>query len=191
MIVVKIGGSLYSSSHLSEWINQIVKAGKQRIVIVPGGGPFADHIRDTDQQFGLSAECSHDMAVLAMQQFGRMMCDLNRSLELVHTAEELKTISSSAVWAPYQLVSRHCPYPKNWQTSADSLSVWLASYINASHLCLVKSAQINPDHDEAISSDLVDDYFATALSEYQGALHFYHASEASVFTRHCENGYFK
>lgn len=191
MIVVKIGGSLYSSSHLREWISHIVTANNQPIIIVPGGGPFADHIRNVDKKLKLSSECSHDMAVMAMQQFGHVMCDLDPSLELLHTVEDMRIISTSAIWAPYDLVRKHCPYPKNWQTSSDSLSVWLATFIKASHLCLVKSAQINTDLEAALNSDLVDEYFTTALNAYQGKLHLYHASEASLFTRQLENEYFK
>ena len=190
MIVIKIGGSLWSGPYLTEWINLIAQLNSQPIIIVPGGGPFAEAVRTVDKQFELTPECSHDMAVMAMQQYARMICDLNPALHLLHSTQELEEINSASVWAPYPLVQAHCHYPKNWQTTSDSLSVWLAAYLESNHLCLVKSAQVAADQDVILKSDLVDDYFSHALADYQGKCHFYHASEAKKFMQQIENGYF-
>ena len=62
MIVIKIGGSLFSSTHLKEWLRVIAKQSKHTIVIVPGGGPFADQVRAADQQWHLPEDHCHDMA---------------------------------------------------------------------------------------------------------------------------------
>ena len=190
MIVIKIGGSLCSGVHLHEWINQITQIKNKPVIIVPGGGPFAEAVRSIDKKFGLTPECSHDMAVMAMQQYGRMICDFNSKLPFVETTQALREANSPCVWAPYSLVTTDCHYPKNWQTTSDSLSVWLAIYLQSSHLCLVKSAQITADHDVIINSDLVDGYFSTALGEYQGECHFYHDSEAAKFIQHIDSGKF-
>lgn len=39
------------------------------VLIVPGGGPFADSVRVADEKFGIGAEASHWMAVLSMEQY--------------------------------------------------------------------------------------------------------------------------
>ena len=192
MIVLKIGGSLYSSEHLCEWINRLAETQNQRIIIVPGGGPFADQVRAADKKWKFSSEGSHDMAVMAMQQFGRMICDLNSSLKSVNSLDEINSCSqSSMIWAPYEMVRAQCSYPKDWRTTSDSLAVWLASLLSAEHLCLVKSANIDKDLSDNLQSDLVDEYFQTALNDFQGKLYFYHASETSLFYQHMKNDYFK
>jgi aspartokinase-like uncharacterized kinase len=50
MQVVKIGGSLYDTPELKKWLKQLAKAAKDdSIIIVPGGGPFADTVRDAQK----------------------------------------------------------------------------------------------------------------------------------------------
>ena len=192
MIVLKIGGSLHASEHLHEWINQLAESDSHKIIIVPGGGPFADKVRVADKLYNFSSEGSHKMAVMAMQQFARMMCDVNSSLALVSSFDEINHSSkSSLVWAPYEMVSSQCSYPKDWNTTSDSLAVWLATEVSAEHLCMVKSAQIDKEVPDVLKSDLVDNYFPTALKDFCGNLHFYHASESSLFKQHLLNDKFK
>ena len=45
MWVVKIGGSLSHDPALREWLTQLWEVGGGRVVIVPGGGDFADTVR--------------------------------------------------------------------------------------------------------------------------------------------------
>ena len=192
MITLKIGGSLYASDYLNEWINQLAEIQDQKIIIVPGGGPFADQVRESEKIHNFSSEGSHDMAVMAMQQFARMICDHNSSLALVGSLNEINNCSQSCmVWAPYGMVHALCSYPKDWNTTSDSLAVWLATELSAEHLCLVKSSPVDKKIEEILQSELVDDYFPTALSNYQGKLHFYHASETSLFSQHLQNDCFK
>ena len=58
MLVVKLGGSLYGSQYVSQWLHQLAQLKTQKVVIVPGGGPFADCVRDADQAHHLSNENS-------------------------------------------------------------------------------------------------------------------------------------
>ena len=51
MWVIKLGGSLLSSESLKEWLSVIVKHGAGKLVIVPGGGIFADKVRDEQQKW--------------------------------------------------------------------------------------------------------------------------------------------
>ena len=43
---------------------------------MPGGGEFADAVRDHDHRFGLRPQTAHRMAILAMDQFGWALADL-------------------------------------------------------------------------------------------------------------------
>ena len=44
-----------------------------RIVLVPGGGPFADAVRDADRTLGLGSDTAHWMAILAMDQYAHLL----------------------------------------------------------------------------------------------------------------------
>lgn len=195
MIIVKIGGSLYSSPQLKEWIDQLTLVDGNTIVIVPGGGTFADQVRDAANQWDLSEQCSHHMAVLAMQQFAFLLAGLNVDLHLVETCKDIQSANNKGrtmVWLPYKEVSNSCDYPKNWQVTSDSLAIWLASKLSATHMCLVKSAQIDGfTHEELLASGVVDNYFTTAMNDYSGHVHFYHVSEATNFMEDLKYDRFK
>ena len=190
MLIVKIGGSLYQSPHLKEWCDQLADIHQQPIIIVPGGGPFADQVRDADQQWNLSDMVAHDMAVMGMQQFGLLISDINNNIKPLNTIHKI-TAESPVVWLPYQDVQRECDYPKNWQTTSDSLALWLSCQLSADHLCLVKSANIEDKSiNQLIDTDLVDKYFTLAAKRYSGSIHFFHASQATHFVKDINNGKF-
>ena len=190
MIIVKVGGSLYASPYLKQWCDQLASIHPQPIIIVPGGGPFADQVRDVDQQWNLSEVVAHNMAVMGMQQFGLLISAINKNIEPLDTIKKI-TNETPVVWLPYQDVLTDCDYPKNWHTTSDSLALWLACNLSANHLCLVKSATIDDQSTQQLmSSDLVDNYFSTAVGNYSGHVHFYHASDSSHFVKDINNGKF-
>ena len=49
MWVVKIGGSLLGSPELERWLEVVAKHGDGKIIIVPGGGLFANAVRDAQK----------------------------------------------------------------------------------------------------------------------------------------------
>ncbi len=184
MIVLKIGGSLYTSSYLREWLVLLPKV-KQSVVIVPGGGPFADQVRAAGEKWDIPLSCAHDMAVLGMQQFGHMMIGLNPQLTLESSCNGILNHSEqhkAMVWAPYDEVLADDDIDKNWQTTSDSLALWLAIKVSAKHLCIVKSAKTDGKSlQQLISQQVVDNNFETLLPNYSGQVHFYHASYAQRF----------
>jgi aspartokinase-like uncharacterized kinase len=190
VIIVKIGGSLYASPHLKEWCEQLAEIHQQPIVIVPGGGPFTDQVRDADQKWKLSDAVAHNMAVMGMQQFGLLISSINNNIKPLETLNNIAS-ENPVVWLPYKDVLADCGYPKNWQTTSDSLALWLACKLSADHLCLVKSAKVdNQSTEELASADIVDNYFSIAADNYSGSIHFYHASQATHFIKDLNNGKF-
>src|SRR5580692_10060673 len=79
LTVVKLGGSQAFSAHLSDWLDAVA-LGAGRVVIVPGGGPFADAVRTAQPAMGFDDRAAHHMALLAMEQFGCALAGLRRSL---------------------------------------------------------------------------------------------------------------
>ena len=54
MIVVKIGGSLGKADALRSWL-AVLARGKGRVVVVPGGGAFADGVREEQRRLRVVA----------------------------------------------------------------------------------------------------------------------------------------
>jgi aspartokinase-like uncharacterized kinase len=85
MWVVKLGGSLLGSPALKRWLDALNSFSDGKVVIVPGGGLFADAVRESQLMTGIDDATAHKMAVVAMDQYATLMCGLNPSLTLAST----------------------------------------------------------------------------------------------------------
>lgn len=185
--VVKIGGSLYASRRLQEWLDTLLALGSHQLVIVPGGGPFADQVRKADKQFGLELAQAHHMAVLAMQQFAYLMASLCPGLQLASSGEQIRTCwkeGKTVVWEPYPLVRRQCELPKTWEVTSDSLAAWLAGYLCVTQLLYVKSSPLTLTKmpvSQLHAHGCVDAALPALLAGTEIKAHFLHKSEAGEF----------
>jgi aspartokinase-like uncharacterized kinase len=93
------------------------------ILIVPGGGTFADAVREADERFELGADASHWMAVLGMEQYACCLLDRSR-------AAATYTIKSPDpgvfVLFPYGLLKAEDPLPHSWDVTSDTIAAWVA-----------------------------------------------------------------
>ncbi len=169
MWVVKVGGSLETAPGLGDLLALLVEYGHSRIVIVPGGGRFADRVRSGQAELNLSDEAAHVMAILAMEQFAGVLCGLNPNLHpIVHTGE-IGAINNKAaipVWLPAELLTGQPDIPVSWQVTSDSLALWFAGKIDADALILVKSASNEtPDAGQLAASGYLDEFFPKMLAK--------------------------
>ena len=76
--VLKVGGSLalYPEKLKALCTELSLSSKKHRLIVVPGGGEFADVARSLDKRFSLSCSASHKMAILGMDQYGYLLSDL-------------------------------------------------------------------------------------------------------------------
>ncbi len=142
--MVKLGGSLAESMRLGA-ILEIVAAARQPIVIVPGGGAFADAVRRAQADFGFSDAAAHRMALLAMHQTGLMLAALHPRLKPVETLAALKGALAGTpipVWLPLKLAQNDRRIAADWSTTSDGLAARLAERLDRAPVVLVKSCRI-------------------------------------------------
>ncbi len=142
--VVKLGGSLAESMRLAS-ILEIVAAARQPLVVVPGGGAFADAVRRAQADFGFSDAAAHRMALLAMHQTGLMLAALNPRLKPVESITEIKRALAGTpipVWLPLKLAQSDRRVPADWSTTSDGLAARLAERLGRAPVVLVKSCRI-------------------------------------------------
>ncbi len=145
MWVVKIGGSLSRDPLLEEWLRQLSDLGGGRVVIVPGGGGFADQVREHQAVWRFDDVAAHNMAVLAMAQHALLMQGVCRNLVVAATDAQIRRAlhdGRAAVWAPLGMLRQEASLLTNWDVSSDSLAAWLANRLNAERLFVVKSCEI-------------------------------------------------
>ena len=146
MWVVKIGGSLLGSPELERWLALFAKFSDGNIIIVPGGGVFADAVREAQKLSKISDICAHRLAVLAMDQFGLLLANMNPLLATARSECEIDERTwqhRCIVWLPSQMVLADDTIPQSWDVTSDSLAAWLAEKLNAQQLVLVKSDKPN------------------------------------------------
>ena len=130
MWVVKIGGSLSRDPLLKEWLQHLSEFGGGRVVIVPGGGEFADQAREHQAVWRFDDVAAHNMAVLGMAQYALMMQGLCRRLVIAATDAQIREALRAgrvAVWAPLDLLFQEPNRLTTWDVSSDSLAAWLAN----------------------------------------------------------------
>jgi aspartokinase-like uncharacterized kinase len=171
MWVVKIGGSLLGSPELLRWLALFVQFSDGKVVIVPGGGLFANSVREAQQISNASDEVAHQLALLAMDQFGILLASMNPGLVTASSELELAERGwqhRGIVWLPSKMVLADTSIPQNWQVTSDSLSAWLANKLGAEQLILVKSKSLITFQKEApsklqhlVNDELIDSQFVS------------------------------
>ena len=158
LTVVKLGGGLAGDERaLRAWCAQIAACGARHpLLVVPGGGAFADAVRAHDQRFGLRDETAHWMAILAMDQFGWALAELIPGAIRRTDLGRVRT-GAVSVLLPFALLRERDPLPASWDVTSDSIAAWVAGESGAGRLVLIKaSASADP-------AELVDPYLPTAV----------------------------
>jgi 5-(aminomethyl)-3-furanmethanol phosphate kinase len=160
LTVVKLGGSHAASPHLRERLAAIVR-GAGGVVLVPGGGPFADAVRDAQPVMGFDDRAAHRMALLAMEQYGHALAALEPRLVPAATAAAIRRAVRGRrvpVWLPFRMSASAPDVAATWDVTSDSLAAWLACRLGARRLVLVKRIGLNGVRraDELSASGVID-----------------------------------
>lgn len=140
LAVVKLGGSYALSPRLDAAIAAL-QAARRPLVVVPGGGPFADAVRRAQPRMRFDDAAADRMALLAMAQFGEALCSLAPRFVMAASVATIRATLAKGgipVWSPLAMAARS-GLPRNWDVTSDSLSLWLADRLGARDVVLVKS----------------------------------------------------
>lgn len=165
MIVVKLGGSLYNTPELKRWLQILADSSiSTPIVIVPGGGPFADQVREAQTLHHFNDTVAHHMALIAMKQFGLMLTALEAKCQPFNA---LKPEQALSVWLPDDSLLSDLVLSKSWDLTSDSLALWLASKLEAEQLFLIKHVQVStPSIQQLTTQNVIDRSFAGLFANH-------------------------
>jgi dihydroneopterin aldolase len=160
-IVIKLGGSHAFARHLRPWLQAISRCAGQ-VVVVPGGGPFAEAVRDAQAKMGFDDRAAHHMALLAMEQYACALASIEPGLVMADSLTGIRQALGAAqvpVWCPVQMVLRAKEIPWSWEVTSDSLAAWLAGKLGARRMLLVKhlAASIDCDLAGLVARAVVDE----------------------------------
>lgn len=169
MWIVKLGGSLWDAPELRRWLDAVARSPRP-IVVVPGGGPFADAVRAAQPVLGFDDPAAHRMAILAMQQYAEALASLEPRLKLRDPPEP------NCIWAPWPSAALADDLPPSWDLTSDSIAVWLARRRGADGVVLVKSATVadRPRLGDLVAAGIVDPALPGMVEGWQGRLRILH-----------------
>jgi 5-(aminomethyl)-3-furanmethanol phosphate kinase len=158
MSIIKVGGALAAIPHaLDRVCAELTRASRDhRLLIVPGGGPFADAVREFEQRVGMSSDAAHWMAILAMDQYAHVLAGRITGAVLVETPgviAETVAPGRAAVLAPSRWMRGADVLPHTWEATSDSIAAFVAGALDAARLILIKPT----------TAATVDAYFSAAL----------------------------
>jgi len=185
VLVVKVGGGLLEhAGRLDAVLAEVARAGRDTpLLIVPGGGPFADAVREVDRRHHLSDDAAHWMAVLAMDQYAQLIASRVMAGTVVATQHGIAAAWDAGeipVLAPYRWLREADPLPHSWDVTSDSIAAWVAGQVGARTLVLVKPPG-------AEGRGAVDAHFVQALPAYVVA-EVLHADRIDVLRSVTRNG---
>ena len=174
-VVVKVGGSLFDlpdlGPRLRRWLDGLPT---REILLVPGGGPGADVIRDLDRRHGLGEEAAHWLALRALTLNAHFLAALLPNASVVEHPDACPVVwrqGQTAVLdahafahadeAAAGMILPHC-----WSITSDSVAARVAVVAGAGRLILLKSVTV-PEGlgwDEAGRQGFVDEFFAAVLA---------------------------
>lgn len=167
-VVVKIGGSLLTSDRLAGIAATLARS-RRGVVIVPGGGGFADEVRRSQSRHGISDRAAHHMALLAMHQTGLLIEDFQSRFVAVESAAQIrKALASNLVpiWLPVRMCATDHAIPENWSITSDGLAARLAERLGFQAVVLIKSRRVGAGYcaGDLAAEGIVDQTFAEIVS---------------------------
>lgn len=140
--LIKVGGSLSADPQALKSLCQFMGrlAEEYAIVIVPGGGGFADTVRHYDRIYRLPATVTHRMAILAMDQYGLMLSGLAPNSFITYSLREARRAGRGRlpILLPSRLMFRRDPLENSWRVTSDSIAAYIAAEAGAKRLVLAK-----------------------------------------------------
>jgi aspartokinase-like uncharacterized kinase len=164
--VVKVGGSLLDwpplASALRAWLADQPPAAN---VLVCGGGPLCDVIRQAARIHWLGEEPAHWLCVDLLSASARLLAAILRDVPVVDVVDRQDS-RPAVILDPRRFlmdVEPHlpgCVLPRNWAATSDSIAARIAETLAAEELVLLKSAEpALASWQELAAASFVDSFF--------------------------------
>jgi aspartokinase-like uncharacterized kinase len=173
-MICKVGGSLFHlpglGMKLRAWLDS---QAHRRILLIPGGGPPVDFIRQADQLHHLGERVSHGLALLALSLNACLLAEILPGSEAT-TQFDVVLEAWQEGWTPIldprawlaEDDKRADHLPHTWQVTSDSIAAGIALATGAEELVLLKSCHAAEPYDweKLAGAGVVDAWFPRLAS---------------------------
>jgi aspartokinase-like uncharacterized kinase len=168
LVIYKLGGSLLA---LNDWPDRLRRLWSNRPreeskLLVVGGGPATDLVRDWDRRFALSDESAHELALESLRLTERLAAEMLPECRTVRSPADVSRLDGQPGLVSVRDFLDRCetpqhPVPRRWDFTSDAISAWIGLVLHVDELVLLKSTF--PDRklflDELAAGDFVDREF--------------------------------
>ena len=144
-IIIKVGGSLAESGRLTDVLALIAET-RRPVIVVPGGGHFAEKVRDLQNALRFDDAAAHRLAMLGMHQMAEIYFKLQPKLAPADSIEgiaRILAIGQIPVWLPLQMCQDDPEIPTDWSITSDGLAARLSERMGGLPLVLLKSIEVD------------------------------------------------
>lgn len=175
LVVVKVGGSLFDHRHLGLGLRQFLdQLDATKVLIVAGGGEFANYVRELDAWHNLGDEAAHGMALKSANLGQVLLLKMldptaepwdDMHLEWWNHRERLIFLTATVFL--FRFESQVHAVPHTWELTTDSIAAYAAAVANAK-LVLLKSVDIPPETPWTTAAERgwVDAHFPTVVAKH-------------------------
>ncbi len=109
-------------------------------LVIPGGGPMADLVREIFSRGDLSQEAAHWMAILAMEQYAYFLAD-GTGIGLTSVIRRPQGNPNVEILLPYQALQKDdFGLGHNWEYTSDSVAMLVAARLSTP---LIKATDVD------------------------------------------------
>ncbi len=144
-IIAKLGGKILEKhENLDHTLNQFKKLlyNKKvidKLILVPGGGSYANFVRNFDRKLDIGDDLSHWMAIYAMNSNGEAICQKYREMKSIKEFGVLKECKDPILlFLPFDFLFQIDELPHSWSVTSDSITVYLAKKLGLNECFLIK-----------------------------------------------------
>ncbi|MFX0004384.1 MAG: hypothetical protein ACFE9C_04535 [Candidatus Hodarchaeota archaeon] len=142
--IFKIGGKILEDlDNLKSTISQLEQIYEEnlisKIIIIPGGGSFANFIRKIYSELKFTEEIAHWMGIISMNYNGLELTKKFPNLQIIESYEKLKEKKKSlCIFLPYEFIKANDKLPHSWDVTSDSIALFIAKELELNECFLIK-----------------------------------------------------
>ena len=143
----KIGGKILEDlDNLNATISQLEQLYAEnlieKIVLIPGGGSFANFIRKVYNDLKFTEEIAHWMGIISMNYNGLELNKKFPNIEVIENFDKLKENRKIfCVFLPYEFIKENDKLPHSWDVTSDSITLFVAKELELNECYLIKDVE--------------------------------------------------
>lgn len=159
--VLKLGGSLIGSAKTIVSRLSDLESKGYGFLVIPGGGPMADLVRELFSRYNLSDEAAHWMAILAMEQYAYLLADGTGAA----LTTEIANCVGVKILLPFNaLMENDSGLEHSWDYTSDAIAALVAARLDAG---LIKATDVDGI---IIDGELIEEVTAVSLVRVESCL---------------------